>query len=114
MHSGPTAVDDPDIADDCPLLRRLHPTWIVPDGQGGLKVSRQAFQDPPIAGGAVSVYDEARLRSHGLSGLVVVSAPELSDLPRGYAHAELVGKKTSPTQKALVQASHVRVWPGDP
>lgn len=40
--------DDPTIADDAALWRRIHPTWAVADeNRGRLRVSSAAFEDSP-------------------------------------------------------------------
>jgi len=134
MTERPATPDDPEITAAAQLLRRIHPTWIVPDHQGGRKLSRQAYQDQKSA---MSVFVEERLEELGLSaadvltdfdgyglaafpasaarscGLRVVSDPNEADGLRGRAHALVVGKKTGSVQKALVSASTIRVWPGE-
>lgn len=132
--------DDPGITDAVQLLRRIHPDWIVPDQQGGRKLSRQAYQDQRAEGGtaAMSVFVESRLLELGLSavdvldghtgyglaafpasaarscGLTVVWAPSPADGRRGLAHAHVLGDKTGSRQKALVSASTVRILPDMP
>lgn len=123
------------IHDQWTLVRRIHPKWIVDDNAGGRKLSRQAFED---LGGSVSVYvheriielgldDDVVLVGHpgyGLLSLVVGDAracelgvawdrvPE--DLPRGDAHAGIMGNKTPKRRRKLVDCSEVRVWPAVP
>lgn len=139
MTEKPPTPDDPGISAAAQLLRRIHPTWIVPDQQGGRKLSRQAYQDQKSEHGtaAMSVFVEQRLEELGLSaadilsdhdgyglaafpasavrscGLTVVSAPNEADGLRGLAHALVLGEKTGSRRKALVSASTIRVWPGE-
>lgn len=40
----PIRIDDPAIADDDLLWRRLHPTWVVPTDEG-FRISSAAFKD---------------------------------------------------------------------
>jgi hypothetical protein len=110
----PPDQDDRSINDDAGLLRRVHPNWVVADGNtGGRRVSSAAFRDP-----ALSVDIEPILVAQGLDwqftlkahagyslvrfpagsarekGLSVVSKP----LPGNPAHAEVLGKKTARLQ----------------
>lgn len=128
----PPPSDDPAIADNWQLLRRI-PKWIVDDKAGGSKLSRQAFEDLE---GSVSVYVEERLGELQLTdndvldghpgyGLLSVEArtvrdcqlgivwdPEEGDGLRGQAHAGVMGNKTPSRRRQLVDGSEVRVWPG--
>lgn len=137
MSADVSLQDQPEVDDAAQLLRRITRDWMVPDGRGGLRLSRQAFQDLTAEDGteAMSVYVEGRLEELGLTaqhvldghpgyglaalpasaaracGLDVVWAPEPADAPRGLAHAHVLGKKTGSRQRALANASEIRVEP---
>lgn len=129
--------DDPSIAPEEFLLRRISARWMVPDGAGGRRVSSQAFQDLVADDGtkAMSAYLESRLHELGLDqqdtlsgflgygliafsvgaartcGLGVVRRPLTTDGARGEAHVHVLGKKSSSRQNALIKACNVRVVP---
>ena len=136
MTTSPDERAGTDVSADTTLLRRIHRTFVVSDGAGGLTLSRQAFQDlrNPDGTEAMSVYVEERLLElgadaavvlegfpeHGMAavpssavracGLGVVWAPT-DDGIRGQAHANVFGNKTKPVQRALIAASTMRVLP---
>lgn len=128
--------DDPAIADGCLLLRRISPSFIVPDGAGGRRVSSAAFQaQTGPYGDGVSVYVRDWLETRGLDdsavlighpdhglailevtyvrsiGLGVVGRPDPDDGLRGEAHAEVVGTNSKSTQRKLAKASVIQLWP---
>jgi hypothetical protein len=136
MTTSPDERAGTDVSADSTLLRRIHRTFVVSDGAGGLTLSRQAFRDlrDPDGTEAMSVYVEERLLElgadaavvlegfpeHGMAavpssavracGLGVVWAPT-DDGVRGQAHANVFGSKTKPVQRALIAASTMRVLP---
>jgi len=120
------------------LLRRIRHEEVVDDGQGGLRISSQAFDPRPGDEGVLSVYVEEVLESMGLGatdvlvghnkfgliavatsfvrgrGLTVILRPDGSDGLRGEAHAEVSGNLNHTTRTHLARASDVREWPADP
>ena len=58
MAADPT--DDPSVADEDLLCRRLNPKWIVPDSTVGERVSSQAFQNHPGTNKAISEFPKGR------------------------------------------------------
>ena len=119
--------DDRTILDDWRLLRRINRAWIVPDGQGGTRVTSQAFQnlsrDPP----ALSVHLENVLQERGLQIVSVLDGMPTHSLVAIYAgvvrahsqvvqrapedaepaHAHVVGDKSKSAKSRLAEAA---VW----
>jgi hypothetical protein len=130
------ALDDPPIAEEAALLRRLTPYWVL-ETATGWRVTSQAFQDRPRPDGqrSFSVYVEDRLAQlglseqdvltgypgYGLAAVAVVSvreleldvelAPDPDDGERGKAHAEVVGQMTNSRRSRLAAACAIRVMP---
>jgi hypothetical protein len=117
------------------LLRRVPPGFAVPDGDGGLRPSSNAFDD--AKGSPMSVYVEELLASRGRSWtdilvghegfyLVAFRVQQVLDLgfevqfdpvvgsPIGFAHAQVIGKKTRANQRRLGEIAERRVWPSAP
>lgn len=123
--------DDPTIADDDRLLRRIFPDWWVPDEKAsGMRLSTAAFDDYPD-GSPMSVHlgsvlerlglpNESVLRGHEGYGLAELSAGTVRSLGQGIvrmpepdwpAHAGVVGRKTYSVQKKLRQDAILLVPP---
>ena len=112
--------DDPSIANETELWRRIPPDQIVRDGHGAPRPSTGAFRDS--TGGHMSVL----LREAGMTieralggregfGIVSFSAGFARSLsqkvirspePEEPLHGEVVGKKTDSVKKQLVRNSH--------
>jgi hypothetical protein len=122
---GTTPTDDPTIANDAPLWRRIPPFHFVNDeNRGRIRPSTAAFEDHPN-GTPMSVVlgqevlDAGRspmsvLAGHDGYGMVTFSAGLARSkrqgvlrkpLPEEPAHAEVVGKKTDSVKKAFARES---------
>lgn len=124
-------VDDPNIAADAVLWRRIFPKWkVLDENVGGWRVSSAAFDDSDD-GTPTSIYlcsvviDSGRSVNDLLSGfdgygmasllagsargcgMAVVPAPE----PDEPAHAFLAGKKSKPAKRCLYRAAQWVVPP---
>jgi hypothetical protein len=105
------------IPDEAPLLRRVHPAQIVPDGiTGKPRVSTAAFTDPEMSVDAEPILIEDglnwcfSLREHPGHSLVsfaaivarqVNQAVEHKPKPENRAHTEVIGKKTGAVKEQL-------------
>jgi hypothetical protein len=117
--------DDPSIADEDPLWRRIHPTQIVRDQQTGeLRPSSAAFEDPSN-GTAMSVVlgvlamsagrdvDDvlAAHPEHSMAEILAGDARECEQavypapIPEEPAHGEVAGRKTRSVKKRLAGKS---------
>lgn len=117
-------VDDPTIADDSVLWRRICPFWIVPDAnRGGFRVSSAAFDDSKD-GTPTSIHLEEVARSIGRTaedilrpftgyGLASLTAGQArgceqaigkDPLPNDPTHGYLAGRKTQSIKKRLAAA----------
>ena len=123
--------DDPTIADEAPLWRRVPPCHVIFDQNlGRFRPSSAAFENHPngtpmsvLLGG--ELVDSGRSAESILSGyhdFSLVSFPALvarnngqaivrRPLPDEPAHAEVVGRKSGAVKKALVRASEWVVPP---
>lgn len=125
------------VPDDAHLLRRIRPDWIVAVEGGGVRVTRQAFQDQRAPDGteAMSVYVEEHLVQLGLSaanvldghpgyglvrlparvvrdlGLKIEWAPVAGDGTRGQAHYHVVGNKSGTIRRRLADECEILVRP---
>lgn len=123
------------IHDEAVLLRRIPPEHVKGDGQGGLRITSQAF-DPPYGGDGFSVYVEELLEAHGLhaeavldghegfgfvalpasviraENLMITLSPDEDDGPRGQAHADVTGSLPTAVRRRLARAARVHRWPG--
>lgn len=133
--------DDPAIAADDGLIRRIRPEWIVPGGvPGSLRVSSQAFK-PSSSDGGVSVDLERKLHAAGLDylyslrgfpnfgaarlaarqarsmGLQVGADPLLETEPGGPNpyHAQIWGVATKSTERRLSKLATLQMleWPNE-
>jgi hypothetical protein len=114
--------DDKTISDDAELLRRVPREHLVDDDSGYLRVSSQAFQDPPngtpmsvLLADAMRAQGrelEAALAGHPGFSLVSVTAGLARQcdqmvvrdpLPTEPAHALVVGRKTQSVRKKFAQ-----------
>lgn len=127
--------DDPTIADDEILLRRVAPEQMSADGNA-LRLTSNAFNDiaDAVSGVyAVSVFVESRVVELGYSlermldglddfGLVAFTVGQARELGLGVtwapndqsmseAHAHLNGPKPRAIRKRLVQVAQRRLWP---
>ena len=127
----PTAYpDDPTIGSEANLWRRIHPLWIVPDENGGLRVSSAAF-DNSEDGTPTSIHLEAMALNHALladvilksfpgfsmaaltagdarrANQAVLPAPRIDDPSHGF----IAGAKTKSVKRSLARAC---VWVGTP
>ena len=104
------------VADDERLLRRIHPTFVKPDGT----ISSQAFTDPETSVDREALLPSpnpalARWPGYGLAALVTGEVRQLGlevrpdPLEQNPAHALIVGKKTKAIARQLARsASWVR------
>lgn len=96
--------DDPTIADDSGLWRRIHPRWVVADeNRGGFRVSSAAF-DNSEDGSPTSIHLEEVAKENGLTA---------ADILRpfvGYAMASL----TAGDARACAQSVGRDPQPEDP
>ena len=119
--------DDPTIADDAALWRRIHPEWAVPDeNRGGLRVSSAAFANsrdgsPTSILIAETVASSGRgpedvLQAFDRYGLASLRAGQArgcgqrvarDPLPDEAAHGLIVGDKTRWAKRCLAAAA---VW----
>lgn len=113
--------DDASIADDAGLLRRVHPSQVVPDANsGGYRLSSAAFTDPNLSIDIEPILLAGRADWHrtlaGFSGYSLVrfsaaaaravgQAVVRRPLPDNDAHGEVIGKKTTAVKNALCRAS---------
>lgn len=109
------------IPDDAGLLRRVHPKQIVDDKTTGqLRPSSAAFTDPEMSVDVEPFLAERgldwtfSLRDHPTHSLVRFPADAARRLgqdvrhtpkPDNEAHADVLGRKSSPTKNGLVAAS---------
>lgn len=126
------SVDDPSIADDDPLWRRIPPRHFKRDQPGGvLRPASAAFDNHPD-GSPMSVVLGKQVLKGGRSpadflanfpGYGLVSFPAglarkhrqfvvRSPLPDEPAHAEVHGKKTRGTKRALAKGCSWLIAPG--
>ena len=123
--------DDPSIADNADLWRRVPPRHIVDDhNTGGKRISKAAFDDsddgsPMSVVLAELVLQSARTPQHILVGydgfsLVAISAGLVRSKQQGIvrdpipgepAHALVFGKKTDSVRRALARGSKWIVGP---
>ncbi len=79
----PHPEDDPTIPDETVLWRRVLPRWIVPDGQGGTRLSSAAFKDRTAGGMSVHIAadtdPEAVLAGHPEDSLVSFTAGQIRE-----------------------------------
>jgi len=101
------AVEREEVTDEDQLLRRIHPSMIVPDGQGSLRISSAAFKDPEMSGDS-----EAMLKRSGLApewsilfhpshSLARVNVKILRDLEQEVVHVPLIedpGRNNTPNR----------------
>lgn len=119
--------DDPTIADDAQLWRRIPPWHIVDDKNvGGKRISKAAFEDHPdgspmsvVLGGLVLELGrtaESVVADHAGFCLASVTAGFARSLNQGVvrrplveepAHAEVFGKKTESVRRRF---AHEAVW----
>lgn len=123
--AGFSYVDDPSIANDAVLWRRIHPTWKVrDDNSGGWRVTSAAFDDSRD-GSPLSVLLAAVVRESGrgpadvLSGftgyfLASLTAGDARRCGQGIArtpepdepaHASVFGRKTKSIKRKLADAA---------
>jgi len=121
--------DDPSIAHEVALWRRIHPTWWVPNARAGQhEITSQAFQNYRQTN-TMSVFlaaetsQEAVLAGHTGYGLAefsaglarsngqgVVRAPN----PEVAGHAHVVGNKTGRVKDALKKGCTILLEPTKP
>jgi hypothetical protein len=129
--AGPAFVDDPTIADDASLWRRIHPAWAVPDEyRGGWRVSSAAFDDSrdgsPLSvllAAAVAATGRgpanilARHEGYSLASFTVGTARACGQgvartpTPDEPAHASVFGPKTSRVKRNLANAARWVIGP---
>lgn len=105
-----TAVPD-EVRDEEILHRRVHPTFIRPDGS----ISSQAFRDEEMSvdRAAFREVEEtlAGYRGYGIAALGAAAARNLGQavladpLPRNPAHALVRGRKSKSTSRKLARAA---------
>lgn len=116
-------VDDATIGNDAELWRRIHPQWVVPDGNtGSVRVSSAAFDNSPD-GSPTSVLLAGLVRQTdrgaedviaGFDGyfLAALTAGQARDCQQGVArnpledepaHAYVFGQKTKPLKRCLAR-----------
>ncbi|MFW6169793.1 MAG: hypothetical protein ACODAD_04825 [Planctomycetota bacterium] len=130
-QTGPAYVDDPTIADDSPLWRRIAPQQVIYDENlGRHRPTSDAFQNhrngsPMSVVLGQDVLDAGRnpesvLEGHEEFSLAAITAGlarekeqgiQRAPLPEEPAHAEVFGKKTKSVQKAFSKASQWVVPP---
>ena len=131
----PDYQDDRTIPDSERLLRRIFPGWYVPDPKVvlGRRVTSQAFQNASNGTGmsvhlasvlaSLGLADQSVLRGYDGYGLAQITAglarqwgqrlarrPE----PDWPAHAEVLGNKAKPVQRAFAAAAKVLIEPIQP
>lgn len=122
--------DDPSILDADPLWRRIHHSWLVPDGAGGRRLSSAAF-DNSSDGSGMSVTLAREAREAGVTparelapfpglGLAELSAGvcrvhdqwlEREPVEQNLFHALVNGAKPKRVQKALARAAQLVIEP---
>jgi hypothetical protein len=129
----PSYADDPTIAGDAALWRRIHPTWAVADeNRGGRRVSSAAF-DNSKDGSPTSILIAAAVSAthrgpedilqgfagYGLASLTARQARECEQgvardpLPDEPAHGLLFGPKTNSLRRRLAAAAVWVISPSD-
>jgi hypothetical protein len=137
--TGDPPPDDPTISDALALLRRINPLFMVDDGDGGTRLSSNAFNDMPdqesdvravsalveskvieLGGSAESLVEE--LPNWGVvavgvelvraCGLGVVWAPTEREGRFSAAHVHVFGAKSKAVKRRLVNGSVFRMRPG--
>lgn len=123
--------DDPTIADDATLWRRIPPVWAVADENlGGLRVSSAAFDNSRdgsptsillaelVVASGRSAEDVLRdYDGYGLAGLTAGQARKCGQavahdpLPDEPAHGFVVGKKTRQAKRCLASAAILVISP---
>ena len=122
MAADPT--DDPSVADEDLLCRRLNPKWIVPDSTVGERVSSQAFQNHPGTNN-MSVFVKKDHEdpmaevppSHGLTEFAA-GVPRrfdqkiVRDTEDGQhrSHAHVVGNKSKALKRELARVTTAAGW----
>lgn len=122
--SGDDEYDDPSIADDVRVLRRIHPTLVV-FGDGGPRPQSGAFDNSPDGTGtSVDIWEADwgpgdTLRDHEGFYLVQLTVGDLRQNELGICrfplennphHAHIQGRKTSSRKRRLARAAK---WVGD-
>lgn len=120
--------DDPTIADDAALWRRIPPTWAVADeNRGGLRVSSAAFADSPDRSPTSILIAETVFATgrgpedvvHEGYGLAALTAGQARQCVQAVArdpwpdpaHGLLVGPKTTRIRKRLAAAASWIILP---
>jgi hypothetical protein len=126
--STPEFKDDPTIANEDPLWRRIHPEHVVPNGEGGVKISSAAFSDssnghPMSVVLGVEVLRVGRdprscLKGSDDYGLAAITAGLARETKQGVqrdeideepAHALVFGPKPKSVQRRYATAA-TRAW----
>lgn len=126
-----TYADDPTIADDSILWRRIHPSWIVADeNRGGFRISSAAF-DNSEDGTPTSIHLEEVARAFGQTaeailrpfvgyGMAALTAGQgrgcgqaigRDPLPDDPTHGFIAGQKTKSVKRRLSAASTWLIHP---
>lgn len=116
-----SCTDDGSILDSWSLLRRVHRSQVVPDGNTGKsRVSSGAFKDPEMSVDVEEILQASgsnwRKSLEGYEGYSLVRFPAAhprklglpvchKPLPDNSAHAEVHGKKTGSIANKFVEAS---------
>jgi hypothetical protein len=127
----PTYADDPSVANDAELWRRVPPAWIVPDeNRGGYRPSSQAFHDSPD-GSPMSVLISETMAADGRGAqdavaenpnflLACFTAGEARSLAQSVsrtptatepAHGSVFGRKSRQVCKALSRLARWVIGP---
>jgi hypothetical protein len=122
--------DDTTIPPDERLLRRVHPTHVVPDQNGGFRLSSAAFNDRELSVDIASTLSqlnrpyESCLHGYDGYGLIWFSAQSAranqqvvcrDPLPDNPAHGIVYGHKPTSVRRRLAALSTwlVRITPGE-
>ena len=123
--------DDPSIADDVALWRRVHPAWVILDqNRGGRRLTSQAFQNYPdndafsvcISCDAEEIGAAPRdlLAGHDGYGVASFSVGVARELNQGVvrvpddrelAHGHVIGKKPKSVMRAFAARSALLIQP---
>ena len=122
--------DDPAIADDEILLRRLQPDWIVPGDSGRMRIASAAFKHEELSILFRSLLSQQRrsdsdaLRDHPDNSLCSFTAGLARDLGQGVvydtqpphdpAHGLVIGKKRKSVANRLAREASWVIPPEPP
>lgn len=124
----PEDQDDKSITDESLLYRRIPPHWVVPDGEGGLRISSQGFNDPQMSCNVGDCLDrsdygpEDLLEAYPEFGLATITAALAREESQSVCydpvdgeicHGLVLGRKNKRVSKKFAGAAsdNVIAWP---